>query len=100
MYVLKFFPILITIFFVISLIIFDQSIPQDVKSFALGISMSLKNILMSFIPFVIFSSVYKAFSEIMKETFRYMVVILVAIVGSNFASVIISGTVSYVFFGR
>ncbi|WP_233485212.1 cation:dicarboxylate symporter family transporter [Candidatus Fokinia solitaria] len=95
---MKFFPIFATILLCVAITVYESTIPLSWKETLLGISMTLKNILMSTIPFVIFSSIYKAFSKIAAESITFIFIILLAIVTSNFLAVTFSGVIGYSFF--
>ena len=70
-------------------------IPLTGKQFFLSISLSLKEILMFMIPFIIFSSVYGAFAKIRGHAMLFVALLLVCVVISNFFSVSIAGVFSY-----
>ncbi|WPX97525.1 cation:dicarboxylate symporter family transporter [Candidatus Fokinia crypta] len=94
---LKFFPILATVLLCIVIVTCESIISLSCKEILLGISIALKNILMSVIPFVIFSSIYKAFSRIVTESIVFIFVILLTIIISNFLAVTFAGIVGYSF---
>ena len=76
-------------------LILNKFIPDLAKQFLLSISLSLKEILMFMIPFIIFSSVYSAFSKIRGRAVYFIVLLLATIVLSNFISVGIAGIFGY-----
>ena len=76
-------------------LILNKFIPDLAKQFLLSISLSLKEVLMFMIPFIIFSSVYSAFSKIRGRAVYFIVLLLATIVLSNFISVGIAGIFGY-----
>ena len=76
-------------------LILNKFIPDLAKQFLLSISLSLKEFLMFMIPFIIFSSVYSAFSKIRGRAVYFIVLLLATIVLSNFISVGIAGIFGY-----
>jgi Na+/H+-dicarboxylate symporter len=75
--------------------------PLAVKQFFLSISLSLKEILMVMIPFIIFSSVYSAFAKIRGHALLFASTLLICVIVSNFFSVNLAGIFSYfVVFGN
>ena len=77
--------------------LFYQFIPMEVRSGFLSISLTLKELLMFMIPFIIFSSVYTAFSKIRGRALYFVILLLGTIVLSNFTSVSIAGLFGYLF---
>ena len=75
--------------------ILNNFIPDLAKQFFLSVSLTLKEILMFMIPFIIFSSVYSAFAKIRGRAIYFIVLLLGAIVLSNFISVGIAGIFGY-----
>lgn len=73
----------------------NDFLPLVIKQFFLSVSLSLKEFLMFMIPFIIFSSVYKAFAKIRGHAFLFIILLLLAVIISNFLSVTIAGIVSY-----
>lgn len=71
--------------------------PNVYKQFFLAISLTLKELLMFMIPFIIFSSVYSAFAKIRGNAILFVVLLLLCITISNFISVAIAGIFSFSF---
>ncbi len=80
---------------IILVLVLNNFIPTIVKQFFLGISLTLKEILMFMIPFIIFSSVYSAFAKIRNKAIYFIVLLLGSVVLSNFISVSIAGIFGY-----
>lgn len=74
---------------------FNQFFPTSLKEFFLAVSLSLKEVLIFMIPFIIFSSVYNAFAKIRSKAMFFILILLFSIVISNFISVNLAGTFSY-----
>lgn len=73
-----------------------QIIPITFKEFFLSLSLTLKEILMFMIPFIIFSSVYNAFSKIRGRAIMFIFLLLITVIISNFISVSIAGISGYI----
>ena len=71
--------------------------PNVYKQFFLAISLTLKELLMFMIPFIIFSSVYSAFAKIRGNAILFVILLLLCITISNFISVAIAGIFSFSF---
>lgn len=84
--------LVLTILFTFTL---NSFIPIIAKQFFLSMSLSLKEILMFMIPFIIFSSVYSAFAKIRGKAIYFVALLLGAVVLSNFVSVGIAGIFGY-----
>lgn len=73
----------------------NNYIPLTAKQFFFSISLSLKELLMFMIPFIIFSSVYSAFVKIKGQALIFIALLLSCVVLSNFFSVSIAGVFSH-----
>jgi Na+/H+-dicarboxylate symporter len=80
---------------IILTIYFYNYLPLTLKQVFLALSLSLKEVLMLMIPFIIFSSVYNAFSKIRGNALYFIFLLLGCIILSNFFSVTIAGIFSY-----
>lgn len=65
------------------------------KSFFFSLSLSIKEILMLMIPFVIYSSIFFAFRKLVSGAALFVVLLLSAVVLSNFVGFLIGGTLGY-----
>lgn len=82
---------------VILAFVLSNILPLIVKQFFLALSLTLKEILMFMIPFIIFSSVYSAFVKIRGNAILFVILLLLCIILSNFISVTIAGIFSFSF---
>ena len=73
----------------------NNYIPLIAKQFFFSISLSLKELLMFMIPFIIFSSVYSAFSKMKGHALTFIALLISCVVLSNLFSVSIAGIFSY-----
>lgn len=77
---------------------FHGQFPVFLKEAAYALSLSLKEILMFMLPWIIFSSVYFALSRIASvahKGFMFVVLLILSIIFSSFLGVIIAGVTSY-----
>ncbi|MEK6734389.1 MAG: cation:dicarboxylase symporter family transporter, partial [Pseudomonadota bacterium] len=78
-------------------IFLNQYIPLTLKELFLALSLSLKEILIFMLPFLIFSSVYNAFAKIRGHAVMFTSLLLTCVILSNFFSVNLAGVFSYSF---
>lgn len=80
---------------------FHESMPLFFKQFFLSISLSIKELLVFMIPFIIFTSVYNVFAKFQARAFYILLGLVACVVISNFLSVTLAGVFSYfAIFGR
>lgn len=80
--------------------LFHSWIPLPCKSFLLGISLSLKSVIIFMLPFLIFGLLFKTAVQLAKKASKMILLILLAICASNFFSTMISfavGKLAYSF---
>src|SRR5690349_9612161 len=70
-------------------------LPLMAREGAYAISLTLKEILMAVLPFIVFSSVFGAFARLPKGAVALVFILLFCIVLSNLLSVSIAGIASY-----
>lgn len=69
----------------------------EVKQFFFAISLSIKEILMIIIPFVVFSSVYKAFINVKNIGGYIIIILIICVISSNLFSLTLAGLFNYFF---
>lgn len=69
---------------------FCSVIPFEIKSFLYAISLSIKELLIFSLPFVIFSLVFSSITKLGSKAIKYIVIIIPLICFSNFTNTILS----------
>lgn len=69
---------------------FSNLVPLNIKSLLYSISLSIKNILIFCLPFIIFFLVFSSISKLGSKAFRYIIVIIPLICCSNFLNTMLS----------
>ena len=88
-------PITWIIFVLIFCVLSYASLPLSFVRFSLTISVMLKNILLFFIPFLIFSGTASALSAFKGNGVQFVVTMMTIIIMSNFCNVMFSGLIGY-----
>lgn len=70
-------------------------VPNDIKSLFLSISLTLKSILLSVLPFIIFSYVMGSMSELKQGAFSFVILAFAMVVTSNFVLTSFAGLIGY-----
>ncbi len=86
------FLLILTIFTAFYL---HESLPYILKQIFLSISLSIKELLVFMIPFIIFTSVYSVFARFQAKAFYILLGLIACVVLSNFLSVNLAGIFSY-----
>lgn len=89
--------ILLALVFLISAI--HPWIPLSIQSFLYGLSLSIKSIIMFFLPFIIFSLLFKTASTLTHNASKMILTLLAAVCLSNFISTILSYCVGHWVYG-
>lgn len=82
------------IIIVLVCLFFGKYIPQEAKSFFYGLSLSLKDILMFFLPFIIFSYLFSCMLSFEKSGLVFIILLLGSVCFSNFISNIMAYGIS------
>ncbi len=78
-------PLLLSFILVFSLIC-GHFVPTEIKEFIYALSLSIKEILIFFLPFLIFSFLFSSMSQLQKGAVKFAVILLPLICLSNFFS--------------
>lgn len=89
---LRLLLILIGIFAFVAL--FGDQVNPEIKSFFYAVSLSLKQILLFFIPFVIFSLVFYALTSLKGGVFSFITKLVTSVYASNFLAIMMAYFVS------
>jgi Na+/H+-dicarboxylate symporter len=74
--------------------VFGDQVSPDIKSFFYAVSLSLKQILLFFIPFVIFSLVFYALTSLKGGVFSFITKLVSCVYASNFIAILMAYLVS------
>lgn len=89
-------PIILLICVLFS-IFFGEYIPYNLKSFFYSISLTIKELLIFFLPFIIFSLVFNSIRKLETNALKFIAIIIPLICFSNFINTILSYMTSILF---
>jgi Na+/H+-dicarboxylate symporter len=81
---------LILLFLIVIITLFGNNIPLNLKETMYGLSLSIKSLIICILPFIIFSLLFKASVNIAKDAPKFILLILVGVVLSNFIATFLS----------
>ena len=80
---------LILICILLSVVIFGKSIPTEIKSFFYALSLTMKNILILILPFIIFSFLFNSLIALKDKALNFVVMLLLMVFLSNFLAIFV-----------
>lgn len=87
-------PLILVLEFVVCLM-WGDLIDTQVKSFFYTVSLGIKSLLISVLPFIIFSFITGSICDLKKDSISFVLLVFAMVVGSNFISTTLGGIVGY-----
>ncbi len=88
-----------SVFFVIlACLLFGHLIPSNISSFSYSLSLSIQKVLISLLPFIVFSFLFHTMHQIQKGTANFVILLFTMVCLSNFTNTWISYLVGKIFF--
>ena len=80
---------------IISVAFFGYLVPVEVKTFLYSVSLSIKEILLFIMPFIVFSLIFSSVNNLKQSAIKFIVLLIIAIFLSNLASSLIAYSVGH-----
>lgn len=78
-----------------SVVFFGHLVPMEVKTFLYSISLSIKEILLFIMPFIVFALIFSSVNNLKQSAIKFILLLIITIFLSNLASSLIAYSVGH-----
>lgn len=91
------FQLLALVAIIVSVAFFGHLVPIEAKAFLYSVSLSIKEILLFIMPFIVFALIFSSINNLKQSAIKFIILLVITIFLSNLASSLIAYSVGYFF---